>query len=288
MIRSVCSFLLMLTAIRVLGAGQGLMPPTRPEVFLDGVVSGDQHDFVVRFPPGRTDEFWLMRSDAEYRTSIHRIVRSGAVWREAGPAAIPYAGPVAYPFFSTDGQRLFFDGMDGDGAPDIWAADRRRDGWSPPVRLGPEVNSPAVEMLGCAAANGNLYFSSNRPGGLGQFDIYRARRTPSGYAPAENLGPAVNTTEFEAHPYIAPDESYLLFDARRKSGSGSNDIYVARRTPTGDFGQARPLPSGINSAAGDMRPSVSPDGRILFFCSDRRGTQDIWWVDAAVVPGVAR
>lgn len=280
--RFTCSAACLLALAGALVASQGLTPPARPEVFLEGLVSGSQHDFVIRFLPGR-GEFWLMRSDSEYRTSLVRFVESGGSWREAGPAPVPYTGRVAYPFFSTDGGQLFFDGMEGDGAPDLWTASRNGDRWSQAVKLGPEVNSPDVEMLGSAAANGNLYFSSNRPGGLGGFDIYRARKTASGYAPAENLGPAINSAEFEAHPYIAPDERFLLFDARRASGLGSNDIYVAFRTPDGGFAQARALPAGINGPAGDMRPSVSPDGRILFFCSDRRGTQDIWWVDASVI-----
>ena len=161
-------------------------------------------------------------------------------------------------------------------------------------------------MHASVARNGALYFGSNRPAGRGGFDIYRAAAIPDGYAPAENLGPAINSPENEYHPFIAPDESYLLFDARRSSGAGANDLYVSFRRPDGSWTAATSLGPAINTRAGEMRPCVSPDGTWLFFCSDRslgdpeappesvvafhrrvngpgNGSQDIYRVSASLV-----
>lgn len=254
----------------------------KPELFLPGLISSPAHDYVVRFTPGG-DGLYLMRSDMEFNTAILLYQCRSGYWWEVGPAPIPFAGNIAYPCFSVDGQQLFFDGNEAGQVPDIFTARRQGDGWSQPQRLGPEVNGPAVEMHCSVAANGNLYFSSNRDGGRGSFDIYCAKKKPQGYAQAENLGLAVNSAEFDAHPFIAPDESYLLFDARRSSGFGSNDIFISFKNAAGSWTPARNLGPEINTAAGEMRPYAAPGGRGLFFCSDRNGSQDIWRVDAAVI-----
>ena len=66
-----------------------------------------------------------------------------------------------------------------------------------------------------------LYFTSLRPGGFGFGDIYVSRRVTGEWAPAENIGPAVNTAADEYHPTLSPDGAHL---------------YVARRRPArGDF-----------------------------------------------------
>lgn len=280
-------------------------PGLAPRLFLPGLVSTAAHEFVVRFTPA-LDECYLMRSGLDYYTGIVRYRFAGGQWREAGLAPIPFRGRVSYPFISPDGKRLVFDGIETDGLPHLWTAERQGEGWGKAVSLGPTVNSAAVEMHASMSANGNLDFSSNRPGGLGGFDLYRAVKSGDGYAPAENLGPAINSSEFDSHPFVAPDESYLLFDSRRAGGHGSNDLYVSFRQPDGTWTTARNLGPEINTAAGDMRPYVPPGGRVLFFCSDRsmgdpgkpptdlesfrkringpgNGGQDIWWVSLEVV-----
>jgi beta-lactamase class A len=262
----------------------GLVPPgPKPELYLPVSISGPLHNLVVRFRPGG-DELYLMRWDAASdKTAILRFLCREGSWRDAGTAPIPFAGNIAYPFISPDGERLYFDGTEPNGLPDIWCSPRQGEGWGPPARLGPEVNSGAIEMLSSVAANGDIFFSSNRPGGLGGFDLYFAKKTAQGYEPAKNLGPAVNSAEFESHPFIAPDESYLLFDSRRQGGWGSNDIFISFKKPDGGWTAAQNLGPEINSSAGDMRPYVAPGGRALFFCSDRTGKQEIWWVDVSVI-----
>ena len=63
------------------------------------------------------------------------------------------------------------------GGYDLYMSLRMEEGWSEPVNLGPAVNSEDHEMGPCLSADGRwLYFSSNRPGGMGGYDIYRAER----------------------------------------------------------------------------------------------------------------
>jgi len=283
-----------------------------PQLFEPGVVSTGAHDFVVRFTP-RMDEVYVMRSGPDWYTGILRYRRRASGWGPPELAPVRAPGSLSYPFLAPDGSRIFFDvrlparpGAGAPGSPDLWSAPRDGDGWGPAAPLGPEVNGPSVEMHASVAANGNLYFASNRPGGLGGFDIYRAVAVPGGFAAAENLGPAINSADNEYHAFIAPDERYLLFDARRSTGAGGNDIYISVRRADGGWEPAAPLGSELNTPAADMRPYVSPDGTRLFFCSDRsvgdpdalpssaeaferriggpgNGSQDIYWVSAEIV-----
>ena len=160
-----------------------------------------------------------------------------------------------------------------------WRSDRAM-ARGEPRRLPQDVNSPAVEMLSSVARNGNLYFSSNRPGGQGDFDLYVARWTGSGYAPAENLGPAVNTNAVPSPPLHRSGRKLPAVRCPAQRGTGPKRHLHLRPS------SRRKLVESRNAAISrpqyrvrDMRPSVSEDGSILWFCSDRLGSQDIFWVD---------
>jgi len=106
------------------------------------------------------------------------------------------------------------------------------------------------------------------------------------YPAAENLGPPINTAAGDDLPFIAPDESYLIFASDRPGGLGYRDLYVSFRV---DDAWSEPVNLGapINSEAWDIYPSLSPDGRYLFFTRrtawNATDDSDIYWVDAAVI-----
>ncbi len=159
-------------------------------------------------------------------------------------------------------------------------------GWSEPSKLGAPVSSDGDEWEVAIAGNGTLYFSSSREGGLGDMDMYRARRVDGGYPTAENLGPPINTSSGDDLPYIAPDESYLIFASDRPGGLGYRDLYISFQID-GAWTDAHNLGRPINSEYWDIYPSVSPDGRYLFF-TRRESWQatedsDIYWVSAGFI-----
>lgn len=209
-------------------------PQKDPERFLPGLVAGDQHDFVLRLRPGM-DELYLMCSDAEFNTTIHSYILHEGCWQDGGAAPIPFDGQIAYPTFSSDGQNLFFDGLKEGEAPDIWMSSKHGEGWTAPVRLGPDVNSPAVEMLCSVAANGiSTSFASWREGGLGKCDLYISFQEESGrWGDPCPLPPGVNSEANERFPVLSPDGKYLFFLSSRTipgagphdPGNGSGDVY---------------------------------------------------------------
>jgi Tol biopolymer transport system component len=145
------------------------------------------------------------------------------------------------------------------------------------------VNSGAQDYYPTLTRTGTLYFSSNRQGGLGENDIYRARRVDGRWTPPENLGRGVNSEFREFDPFIAPDESYVIFASTRPGGLGGSDLYISFRNARGEWDEPKNMGPSVNSAASDYTPILCPDGRYLFFTSSREGQDDIFWIDSRVV-----
>jgi Tol biopolymer transport system component len=85
----------------------------------------------------------------------------------------------------------------------------------------------------------------------------------------------INTKYLEHDPFIAPDESYLLFTSvDRPGGFGTGDLYISSRMKDGTWTEAKNLGKVFNTNGYDFCPIVSPDGKYFFFSS--KG--DIYWV----------
>jgi hypothetical protein len=250
---------------------------TGPKVFEPGVFSTPAWDFFVALTPDQRTAY-LCRANGDF--SYYTILESRLVnGRWSRPEAAPFSGrwSDADPHISPDGARLFFisnrpvSGVQATETYDIWVVERAGAGrWGDPRRLGLPVNRDSVtEWSPSVARNGNLYFGTIRPGGKGGNDLYVARWVDGAYTDPENLGDSVNTVAGEVEPWIAPDESYLIFSGNgRSDGIGGFDLYLSERR-NGVWQRARLLGGGVNSTKGDFNQSVSPDGRYLYFSSTR-------------------
>jgi Tol biopolymer transport system component len=178
------------------------------------------------------------------------------------------------PIISPDGTKLYFCSnrpVNGQSRQDfdIWVVEKTSTGWGAPRHLAAPINTNAQEYYPSVATDGTLYFSSTREGGKGRGDIWRARLIDGKYSDPENVGEAINSQYFEGDPFIAPDESYLVFVSYgRPDGLGDGDLYLSFRQ-NGAWTKAINIGSGINSSALDFCPIVSPDGKYLFFTSER-------------------
>ena len=134
--------------------------------------------------------------------------------------------------------------------------------WGPPVPV-PIVNSEFNDFSPAISRDGrSLYFSSNRPGGIGvgNFDIWVSHRanTKGPWETPINLGPAINTNANESVPAFSRDGHWLFFVSNVPGGSGGLDVWVSYRSNTrNDFGWETPVNLGpnINSSFGDAGPS---------------------------------
>jgi hypothetical protein len=260
-------------------------PESVPALFAPELVSTEKRELnAVLSPDGR--EFFFARERAGGGTLIMAARLEGDRWTR--PAAAPFSGGTASDvdmFLSHDGRDLYFcsDRADPTTSSDIWVVSRTEGGWGEPRSLGAAVNSNGDDYYPTLTSDGTLYFSSNREGSLGQNDIYRSRRRDGGWAAPENLGAPVNTSGREYDPFIAPDESYVLFASERPGGLGAADLYLSLRRPDGTWGEPRNLGPEINTSHSEYTPMLSPDGKYLFFTRGRWGYDDIYWVDAKVL-----
>ena len=92
----------------------------------------------------------------------------------------------------------------------------------------------------------------------------------------------INTEHDEYDLFIAPDESYLIFSSDRPGGFGNVDLYISYKKGDGTWTEPKNMGRNINSG-GAVFPSVTDDGRFLFFQSRRGGNGDIYWVDAKII-----
>jgi Tol biopolymer transport system component len=144
-----------------------------------------------------------------------------------------------------------------------------------PTNLGPTINTSVLDITVNIAPDGlSLYFTSDRPGGYGGFDIWVSTRTTidDPWGEPENLGPLVNSSAFDFAPNISFDGLTLYFNSDRAGGLGGQDIYVTTRS-TKDAPWEEPVNLGavINSSNNDISPNISADGLELFFSSNKTG-----------------
>jgi hypothetical protein len=162
------------------------------------------------------------------------------------------------------------------GMFDMYVAtrDSTQDEWGPAVNLGPTLNSAAWEHTANIALDSlSLYFSSDRPGGSGQMDMWVATRpdTESPWGMPVNLGPTVNSGAYDLSPRESADGLTLLFHSTR-GGLGGEDIFMSTRATKNDpWGPAVNLGTPVNSTADDGEAVMTLDGLTLFFSSDRDG-----------------
>jgi len=160
--------------------------------------------------------------------------------------------------------------------------------WSEPVNLGSTINTTFNEQ-GPTLSNDelSLYFGSDRPGGIGGFDIWvsqRACKACPGEAPL-NLGPAVNTASDETGPGLSVDGHLLFFRSTRPGGAGLGDVFLSKRAnPKDDFGWGAPvaLGPGVNTAAAEagaefLQSAEDGAANLYFNRAPPGGTADLYY-----------
>jgi hypothetical protein len=244
------------------------------------------------------------------KAAICWIHREGAGWSR--PEVAPFARDPRWktlePCLSPDGRKLFFAsdrpaaGADKPGPFGIWVAERQGQGWSEPVRLGAEVNGAANVFYPSVTRGGDLYFLQEE--GQGGW-ILRSRWKNGRFQAAERLPEPFNRSPKQANPRIDPDERFLVLPMfGQPDGLGGGDYYAHFRRKDGTWTEAQSLGAPINSSATDeFSLSLSPDGKVIFFGSNRaldrldhgpltfeallaertqpgNGQNTVWWVDA--------
>ena len=155
--------------------------------------------------------------------------------------------------------------------------------WSEVKMLDAPFNEYPIMRL-TASAKGTYFFDEFKSDFTG--DIQYSRLVNGKYEEAKKMHKGINCGE-SFHPFIAPDESYLIFDSYREDGYGDSDIYISYREEDGSWGMPVNLGAEINTEAWEASATVSPDNKYLFFNremgSEENSNIDILWVDASII-----
>ena len=279
-----------------------------PEIFAEHVISDGNEQWRITFTPdGKTAYFAESPQFFPFtrQATIYTSTFADGAW--STPVVASFSGVYSDidPFLSPDGQRLYFSSIrpvDGvmRGDIDLWMVERTAHGWSEPIHLGPEVNTPtADELYPSVSANGTLYFASGpffpQPGL--HWDIYRAERDGDGFAPREALGPGVNTAPsasdphlqaaWDFNPEISVDGRTLVFTSLRAGGYGLGDLYVSHLVD-GEWTAARNLGPVVNTAADEYHATLSRNQRELYFVRRGPARGNFYVVSTDAIDALAR
>ncbi len=257
----------------------GQKPPgLTPEPFAPGIVVMDNWEYGGVFTPDLT-EFYFIREvgDVEENKKMEFVVfqYKNNRWQES-----VISPRVGQPYISPDGKTMHLGRR---------YKERTETGWSEIKKLGSPFEEIQIMRLTASSKGTYVFDEIGMPEGDG---VIRYSRLIDGKREEPRpFGAAINTGRMNAHPFIAPDESYLIWDGQRDSGFGNSDIYISFRQPDGSWGDAINLGDTINTGAWEAAASVTPDGKYLFFNrnmgkvkpSDKYDNVDIFWVDAQII-----
>ncbi len=264
--------------------------PFAPEILLN---THRPHGGLTVSPDGNSI-YWVAALTYGTYQKTWTMSREGDRWSR--PKVAPFSAEYinGRPSISSDGKAYFLqsdrpaDENDDTADFNIWGFERSSTGCGEWKDLGSPLNSDKNELGPSVSDNGTLYFYSDIEGGYGLLDIYLSRHVKGRYQEPENLGGSINSDSMESTPYVAPDESYLLFASYRDGGYGDFDLYISFKMEDGSWTKARNLGESVNTPARDCSPSVTNDGRFMFFESRRSGTGEVFWVDTKIIEDMRR
>ena len=183
---------------------------------------------------------------------------------------------------SGDGQKLFVFKNDGKDNGDIYMSKLDGKEWNSPEHLRGDINSPAWEGSCSITANEKtLYFSSERPGGYGGRDLYKATLQYDGsWGNVKNLGSEINTPFDDDAPFIHPDGTTLIFSSKGHTSMGGYDIFKSFRLDTA-WTAPENMGYPVNTTGDDIYYVLSADGNRGYYSSEKSGgfgKQDIYVV----------
>ena len=255
-------------------------PDLEPQIFVPDIITlPNRSEWTGSFTPDGQEFYFTISNPSWTVNAVMVTSQQDGVWSTPTPASFSgqYIDWTVY--LSPDGRRLFFSSS----RPvnnwldfNIWMCERQGSAWSEPVKLA--INSTSNDYAGTCTESGTLYFTSQRDGSSG---IFRSVPVAGEYVTVEKLPSPINSGHDEQCPWIAPDESYLIFASNLQ---GNKDLYISYRNQDDSWTEPVDLGPPVNTWDDEWNPTLSPDGKYLFYGRGRviDGTNenlDLYWVD---------
>ena len=247
---------------KLTGPYLGQKPPGLiPEIFAPGIVSTKSDEYALEISTAGNEILYSKNGKLILMTR-----KSDGSWNE--PAVAPFSGKYidGESCFSPDGNKIYFcsrrPAPNSKFIRNVWISEKSNGSWGKAFYLGnlvcsKEIHAPSV------AVNGNIYDD-----GIVRFEYINGE-----YRPAEKIKQLEG--EF---PFIAPDESYIIF-AKRIPGKYDSDLYISFQKPDGDWSASISLGENVNSPNNEGNSFVTADGKYIFFSRNL----DIYWTDAKII-----
>jgi hypothetical protein len=259
------------TELQLSGPYLGQEPPgLEAEIFAPGIISSpDYSEYSGSFSPDGDEYYFFRFSPTSESVLLFSKVVDGK-WSVPEQLAVTAEYEASEPLLTVDNQRLYFNWGHPvpPGEPEFpyYYVQRTGDGWSEPILAG-------QGMFLSSSQDGQLYTTDMSSRSVdGKTYIAKITEDDGVFTDYERLDIELPWGN-PAHPCIAPDGSYILFDVR-----SGNYLFVSFKNADGTWGEAIDLTEhGFDPMAGGAY--ISPDGEYLFFALDK----DIWWVDIEVI-----
>lgn len=250
----------------------GQQPPgMTPEIFGEGMVSTNHSENGLCASADGKELYFTLNGIRPYVMVWTRLEDTG--W--TSPEAMPFSGNYSDWDFniSPDGKRIYFTTyrpLSGNGEPEdnnnIWVATRTETGWSEPENLGLPISTDGFEGHPSVTKEGTVYFHRRVSDDPEQWYIFRSQLSVGKYAAPQQLPKEINSTGDSYDPFIAADESYLIFLSSNfeKEGFPTN-FYISFRNQDGSWTAAKNMGEFIKVAG--STPTVTIDGKYFFFNS---------------------
>jgi hypothetical protein len=281
----------------------GQKPPgLSPELFAPWIVSTGEDEATPVFSPDGREFFYSAKMGPEKRLTIMASKVMAETWTK--PEIAPFSGKYydAVTSISPDGISLFFNSMRPQKeneppfeAQNIWVIEKQGNEWRNPRMLPPPVNSDARELGGFLSKDGYFYFSTSREGEIS--GKCRVKVVNGEFTGIESLDSLYDFSMPCFEVARDPDEKFIVFVSYDQAdGYGKFDLYASFKKDDNLWTIPRNLGDRINTPANEHFPSFSPDGKYMFFVSDRitaeaqkrpdsptNGSSDIYWVSTKIL-----
>lgn len=135
------------------------------------------------------------------------------------------------------------------------------------------LNNFYNEGTAILANNGKklIYSACNEEKNFGSCDIVERNLINNHWSEPKNLGMNINSKDWEGHPFLSKDEKTLIFSSEKYGGNGKKDLWISKKNELGEWEEAKPMNSKINSAFQELGPFLWESKNQLIFSSDRPG-----------------
>jgi len=276
------------------------LPGDSAIIFAPGIISlPDRLEGKVAFSPDGKEFYFTVWGSRFSSCKVYYTKCVNNKWTEQIEVPFSSGHYCGEPFVSADGSRIYFDYSSKDKPTNIWMAQCSPQGWSEPQELPAPFNSEFRDANYSESIKGTVYLTSNRANGLDERgDIWCVRKISDKNLKAENLGVTINSTNWDAGGYIAPDESFIIFTSERSGGHGYTDLYISFQKEDGSWTESINMErngSGINindKYTGETDPVLSPDGRFLFFTRHSMTANgeksDVYWISTKTIDDIRK